>query len=158
MKKVLDLIEKVVNLLVKLISVVLVFLSVMQVFTRYVINYSFSFTTEVSIYLFIWLVMLGAGVIMREKGHPAVLLFYNAVPEKGKKSLFILQTLVSALFLGVLFYQGLMMTFKMMGHKSAAAQIPMSLVYLSIPVGSFIMLLYLFENVFKKEETEVEIH
>lgn len=149
MERFFDLIENVISFLVKFLSVVILVLSVFQVISRYVINYSFSFTTEVSIYLFIWIVMLGSGILVREKGHPAVTLLVDKLPAKLKPTAQFIQFAFCILFLSVLFYQGLLMALNMMNHLSPAAQIPMGLVYLALPVGTLIMLIYIFEGVIK---------
>ncbi|WP_110686733.1 TRAP transporter small permease [Salinicola aestuarinus] len=67
-----------------------VFCVTANVFGRYVLNYSYTWAEELSRVLFIWLVLLGAGVGSLDREHVAVTFFRDKAPAGLQKVLSLL--------------------------------------------------------------------
>ncbi len=110
-------------------------------FLRYVFNFSLTWGEEVARIVFTWMVFLGAGLLAREGGHISLDAFFNMLPEGWKRPGLIAINCVCFLFSFFLFALG----FRVAGalfqfdQHSPAAQVPMWLVYSSIPIGGLVM-------------------
>jgi TRAP-type transport system small permease protein len=114
-----------------------------QVVTRYLFNFTPDWSEELSRYLFVWVVFLGSALIMGESGHLAV----EFLPLKFKGRPFgafldIVINISSYIFIGILFWQGLRMTRVMTFQMSPGMDIPMSYIYVVIPISCVLMLLF----------------
>ncbi len=118
-----------------------------QVVTRYLFNYTPEWSEELARFLFVWVVFLGSALIMGESGHLAV----QFLPDKFKGTVFgtILDVVINVcgyVFIGLLLTQGWKMTSIMTFQRAPGLDIPMSWVYVIIPVSCVLMLLYLFRE------------
>lgn len=108
-----------------------------QVISRYVFGNAFTWTEELSRYMFIWLIYLAIGIGFRENRHISIDVVVDALPEKMRKIVkqvnYIFLFALSCFFV----WEGyvLVVQMQMFGQVSANMQIPMWLVYLSLPVG-----------------------
>lgn len=64
--------------------VVLVLVVMWQVFTRQVLHSPSGWTTTVSQYVFIWLVLFSVAMVFGERGHVAVDFFVRLLPRRGR--------------------------------------------------------------------------
>ncbi|HCU69529.1 MAG TPA: TRAP transporter small permease [Desulfomicrobium sp.] len=118
-----------------------------QVVTRYLFNYTPEWSEELARFLFVWVVFLGSALIMGESGHLAV----QFLPDKFKGTVFgtVLDIIINVcgyVFIGLLLTQGWKMTSIMTFQRAPGLDIPMSWVYVIIPVSCVLMLLYLFRE------------
>ncbi|KAF5048570.1 Sialic acid TRAP transporter small permease protein SiaQ [anaerobic digester metagenome] len=118
-----------------------------QVVTRYLFNYTPEWSEELARFLFVWVVFLGSALIMGESGHLAV----QFLPDKFKGTVFgtVLDVVINVcgyVFIGLLLTQGWKMTSIMTFQRAPGLDIPMSWVYVIIPVSCVLMLLYLFRE------------
>jgi TRAP-type C4-dicarboxylate transport system permease small subunit len=115
-----------------------------QVVTRYLFGYTPEWSEELARFLFVWVVFLGSALIMGESGHLAV----QFLPDKFKGTAFgtildIIINLCGYVFIILLLTQGWKMTSIMTFQRAPGLDIPMSWVYVIIPVSCVLMLLYL---------------
>lgn len=118
----------------------LVLMGVLQILFRFVLNFSLSWTEELSRYLFVLMVYTGASLAIKRKRHVRVELVDIYVKGKIKKYIFILNDLVMIWLLILVGYAGLKIsitTFEM-EQLSPALGLPMYLVYGIIPLTFFI--------------------
>jgi TRAP-type C4-dicarboxylate transport system permease small subunit len=116
--------------------VVLVFGNVVL---RYGFNSGIAVSEEVSRYLFVWLIFLGAVVAMREHAHLGIDSLVRALPRKGKLLCVVVSDLLM-LFAVVLLFQGSWAQTKInMATKSAVAEIPLALLYMAGLVSSVLI-------------------
>jgi TRAP-type C4-dicarboxylate transport system permease small subunit len=118
-----------------------------QVVTRYLFGYTPEWSEELARFLFVWVVFLGSALIMGESGHLAV----QFLPDKFKGTALgtVLDIVINAcgyVFIGLLLTQGWKMTSIMTFQRAPGLDIPMSWVYVIIPVSCVLMLLYLFRE------------
>ena len=108
-----------------------------QVFGRYVFNYSISWTEETARYAQIWVVLMGAGIAMRRGLHVAVDALAAMLPLRWARALSILIALGALWFLGVVVYGSLpLIELGWLFETSPVLQLPMWVIYLSLPLGA----------------------
>jgi len=121
----------------------MLFLTFANVIGRYVFSHSIIFSEEVSRILFVWVVFLGAAIIIKDNGHVSVDLLSSKL--KGKASGKVLDIIIGIagfLFIGIVFAGGLVLAGTMNMYSSATLGIPMGYVYWAIPIGSGIMFIH----------------
>jgi TRAP-type C4-dicarboxylate transport system permease small subunit len=74
------------ELLGSVVLAVMATVTFVNVVTRYVIIYPLAFTEEVTVSLFVWLVLLGASMGFRNNAHLAMTFFYDLLPLPLKKA------------------------------------------------------------------------
>ncbi len=118
-----------------------------QVVTRYIFNYTPEWSEELARFLFVWVVFLGSALIMGESGHLAVEFLPTYFKDRPfGKVLRIITNLSGYVLIILLLVQGFKMTKTMTFQISPGLGLPMSYVYSVIPLGSILMLLYLFKE------------
>lgn len=110
-----------------------------QVIARYVFESSFSWSEEVSRYMFIWLIYLGISYAVKTDSHIRVdmLLTRDWLSETKKKILCIFADIVFLLFSLCVAHVGFKVAHLIArrGQITAATEIPMWVIYLAVPVG-----------------------
>ncbi len=115
----------------------LLFLTFANVVGRYVFSRSIFFADEMARFIFVWIVFLGIAKIVKDKRQVAVTLLSDRLSDK--KSGFVLESFIALcglVFLIIVFLGGIKLSRTMMFYSSAALTIPMGIVYLAIPIGS----------------------
>ncbi len=102
-KKILDHFEEILGSIILLVMAVITFANVI---TRYFIFHALSFTEEVTINMFVWLVMLGTAIAFKQNSHLSMTFIYDRFPPKWRKGFFFFSTGLSLLFFGLLAYLG----------------------------------------------------
>lgn len=144
--------------------IVLLFLTFSNVVGRYLFSKSIFFADEVARFLFVWLVFLGIGTIVRQKRQVAVTLFSDKMTGVPKLVLESITALCGLVFLVILFIGGVQLSGTMNFYSSAALGIPMGFIYLAIPIGAGLTLVFhilnfvefLFEHFGKGTDGEAE--
>ena len=77
-----------------------------NVVVRYCTDLSFSVSEELTVNLFVWVVMLGASRAFREGSNFCMSVLFNAVPRSIKRIMYLIGMLGSILFFCVLCYYG----------------------------------------------------
>lgn len=75
-----------------------------NVLTRYFFRYSMAFTEEITLYLFVWAVMMGTSIAFREGSNMAVTFFYDKLNLHNRKILDLLASALGMFFFAVLMY------------------------------------------------------
>ena len=126
--------------------VVVVFL---QVVNRYVFNSPLSWTEELARFLFVWLTFLGAFWALVNKNHIGVNSLVTHFSFNVQK---VLSTIIVILIFGlstVISIVGIQTILETTNTYSPALNISLSLIYASIPVSTFMMLVYLLTVIIK---------
>ena len=108
-----------------------------QVFGRYLLNYSISWTEETARFAQIWVVLVGAGIAMRRGLHVAVEVLAAMLPLRLRRILSIVIVCGCLWLLGVVVYGSFaLIELGWMFETSPVLQIPMWIIYLSLPIGA----------------------
>ncbi len=112
---------------------------------RYLLNRPIGWSEEISIYLMIWAIFLGAAYTLKEDAHIGVDLLMKKIPEYMRPFFLLFHYGVGILFLSVLFYKGIEMvnlSFTL-DTRSMAIDFPLYISYLAVPFGSALLILQL---------------
>lgn len=125
------------------VTTLIVFL---QVIMRKIFNNSLTWSEELTRYIFIWQIWLGVSIAQRNKQHIKVELLSSIVKnEKVVAIVDIFATIVMIAFNIFLVINGAALVEQMItrGNLSGAMRLPMWIVYLALPVSSFVLSLRL---------------
>ena len=134
--------EKVLVGVVVVLFVGLVVSALAQVVSRYVFNAPFMWTEEAARYLGIWCTLLSAGLLMGRNLHLSIDFVVERLPAAPQMALRVLVYLVTIGFAAVITVYGFSLISKVTTALSPALRIRMSYIYLAVPVGSLLLLLY----------------
>ena len=144
--------RKFLDLLIYRICSVILILMVLdvtwQVTSRYILNNPASFTDEGARFLMVWLGVLGGALLFGRNGHLAVTFVTDKLNQASQKTLNIIIYSVIAIFaIFAMIYGGYNLCIRTMLQPSPAINIPMGYVYSIIPIGGFIILIYIVLNI-----------
>ncbi len=127
------------------VSVCVVFL---QVVMRYVFQNSLTWSEELARYIFLWQCWIGASYAVKKGSHIRVEILPNKFAGKKKVIFEVIITLIWFSFTIFLAYTGTWITTHVFnsGQLSPAMRIPMGYAYASVPVGCFLMIVHLIED------------
>ncbi len=130
------------ELLGSIVLSIMAVVTVANVFTRYVITWPLAFTEEITVSLFVWLVMLGASMGFRHNAHLAMTFFYDFLPLSLKKTCFYIGTGLSIVFFLLLTWFGAIQVMEelQLGVTTDALAIPACCYSVAIPVFSALII------------------
>jgi C4-dicarboxylate transporter DctQ subunit len=147
---ILDRLEEIIVIVLMALATVIIFVAVVH---RYMAGYSipylqdwllslnFSWAQELCIYMFVWMAKFGAAYGVRTGIHVGVDVLVNQLKEKTRFGFILFGMIAGALFTGCIgtmgarFVWGLAHT----DQVSPDLEMPMWIVYLAIPLGSYLM-------------------
>jgi TRAP-type C4-dicarboxylate transport system permease small subunit len=125
-----------------------------NVISRYVINFSFAATEEITINLFVWLTVVGSGIAFERGGQLGMVTLYNVLPRKLKKFAILLSAILSAiLFMLVDIYiiQAIYDEITLFWAISPALGIPVWIYYTGVPILS----VFVFRGIYKDASSKL---
>lgn len=144
--------EKLTGILLAILSII----TIVQVFARRVLGNSLSWTEESARFLFIWIIVLGASIGIKEGFHVSIVIVKEKLKGKAKNILYMGINISILIFSIVLVTSGIKLLNSVNGQLSPAIRLNMLWVYLSIPVsGTFIIIHVISEiikNIFQLKE------
>ena len=130
-----------------------------QIIFRYLLHQPIYWSEEFPRFILIWLTFLGSAIAMKNRSHLSISLLTNRLSVKKRISVQFFANLLSLLFISILVWGGIIITILTMPNRTAALQMPTGLVYLAVPVGGIIMIIYLLKNtieLFKKNNIKAK--
>jgi len=127
---------------------VIVVLLFLQVVTRYFNNSSFLWVGEAALWIFVWMVFLGAAVLFHKKEHMIVDIIEYFLPGKTKgkiqKLLARIIRIICWVFLVIIFYYSIIFTVSVANQYAVSFRL--SRVYLSAALPVSIVMMLIFES------------
>lgn len=127
------------------------------VFTNFGLNLSFPWTEELSRYLMIWAVFVGAAVAMRKDNMIQLEAFVNMLPALLGKIIKVISLVITAIFFGFLVVISYEQTVQGFEQTSPVMGIPMGLAFSSILFGSVLMVLNIVGLLIESQITKKDI-
>jgi len=130
-----------------------------QIIFRYILHQPIYWSEEFPRFILIWLTFLGSAIAMKNNSHLSVSLLTNRLDVQKRILIQFFANLLSLLFLLILVWGGIKISILTMPNRSAALQMPTGLVYLAVPVGGVLMIIYLLKNsieLFKKNNIKTK--
>jgi len=125
------------------IIVVLLFL---QVTSRYFNNTSFLWAGEAALWIFVWVVFLGAAVLFHKRQHMIVDIIEYFLPKKTKERILALLGKITRaicwVFLAVLFYYSILLTISVANQYAVSFRLSRLYVSAALPVSIVLMVVF----------------
>ncbi|GIP36059.1 TRAP transporter small permease [Paenibacillus sp. J2TS4] len=125
-----------------------------NVILRYAFNSGITWSEEVSRFLFIWLIFLGAILALKDNEHLGVDIFVKKLPLKGKKIVYTISNGLILITLGLIFDGSWKLTLLNIDQSAPATGMPYAYIYGIGPVMcvcmALIILLKLYRVIFGK--------
>ncbi len=147
--KILDVLDTIIKVVCTFIMAGIVVLLFYSVVMRYVFKTPVGWSMEVSRYSFLWMIMLCAVLVTREDSHISMSFMLRKMPPKIRM---IWQNLLRLMMLGfclVMVRYGLAIFPIVAEAKSPTLEISMGYMYVAIPLGGFLMAVYLLELIIR---------
>lgn len=140
MRAVLARFEDVVCIIALAIMTILTFTNVVA---RYVFSASFSFSEEITTYLFVLLSLIGSAVAARRKAHLGFTALIDLAPPSVRRMFSLISFGLATVFCSALFYYGIKMMLSQMqrGQITAGLQWPEWIFGSFVPIGAFFITL-----------------
>lgn len=115
---------------------VMVSVAFLNVVTRYVLKYSMAFTEELTLYLFVWVTLLGTSLAFKDGANMSVTIFYNRFGKKWRKALHLIAAACTIIFFAGLAYWGAVEVMEEieMSVTTEALEFPVWFFTISMPV------------------------
>ena len=128
--------------------VLMTLLTCWQVFTRYILGRPSSWSEELVSYLFAWMALFGASLVVGERGHMNIPLLVEKSTPNVRKGLSILAEMIAALFAGIiLMFGGIQITDLAMAQMTSALGVPVGLFYIVLPLSGILNIVYCILNI-----------
>ena len=148
MKQLRKLLNHTLNVLAGVSFLAMVALTCWQVLTRYVLQNPSSWSEELVSYLFAWMALFGASLVVGERGHMNIPIVVERMGEKGRKSFAIFAELVALAFSSViLVYGGIQITSLAMGQMTSSLGLPIGVFYIILPLSGVLNIVYTILNI-----------
>lgn len=143
------------ELLGALLLAVMACISFINVIVRYCTNFSFSSSEELTVNLFVWIVLLGTARAFREGSNFSMNLLYDAMPRSVRKILYVFSILCCITFFAALCWQG---TIEVMDEielnvVSESLAIPVWLYTIATPLFSVLIIVRILQKVWEDFRT-----
>lgn len=136
------------NVLAGVSFLAMVLLTCWQVFTRYVLQNPSSWSEEMVSYLFAWMSLFGASIVVGERGHMNIPILVERMGKRGRKFFAIFAEIVACVFAGViLVYGGSQITSLAMGQMTSSLGIPVGVFYVVLPLSGVLNIVYTILNI-----------
>lgn len=138
-----QILNRIEEILAAICLVIMTVLTFANVVARYVFSASFSFSEEITTYLFVLLSLLGTAIAAKRSEHLGLSIVTDAVGPQKEKLLRIIGYGVAVLFSGSIFYYGIFMVKnqRMLGQVTAGMQWPEWIFGSFVPIGAFFVVI-----------------
>lgn len=120
-----------------------------QALGRYALDFSITWSEELSRFLMIWVSMLGGAVAARRHLHVGFEGLTNALPRRLQTGVQLLGVALSLGIFATMAWYGFTLAAFNMRQLSAALQWPMGIPYAAVPVGALLLVLFLLEELLR---------
>lgn len=123
------------------VAVVHRYASGLPVIQNYILHWDFAWAQELCIYMFVWMAKFGAAYGVRTGIHVGVDVVINRLEPDARGRFIVIGLLAGALFTGTVGSLGTNFVWHMAQTEQTSADLewPMWIVYLAIPLGSYLM-------------------
>lgn len=134
--------NEVIKYMLAIIMMLITALTFYQVVMRYVFKMAPFWSEELVRFLFVWVSFIAVAIGIKEKIHIGIDALVNLFPQQLKKVFSILVYLLISIFGGLIAYFGWPVVGMTHGQPSPALGIPMSYVYISLPIMGLLIIFY----------------
>lgn len=148
MKQLRTVLDKILRVLCGVSFIAMVVLTCWQVFTRYVLGNPSSWSEELVAYLFGWMSLLGASLVVGERGHMNIPILIERLNPTMKKAFHIFSEIVALIFAAaILVYGGVQITSLAMGQMTSSLGVAVGVFYVVLPLSGVLNVIYAIINI-----------
>lgn len=119
-----------------------------NVISRYVLHSSWSFTSEILLIMFVWVIMLGSGIAYKRYEHLSLPVIVDSIPRKWQIIPILISGIVSCVLIVALVFSGYAMVGQQVEFDQATSVLglPEWIAGLAIPLGAIFVLFRMVES------------
>lgn len=138
--------------------IVMTALTFANVIARYIFSASFSFSEEITTYLFVLLSLLGTAIAAKRKAHLGLTILTDAVSPRIRKILNLISDVLAVGFAAAIFFYGIQMVMnqRMLGQVTAGMQWPEWIFGSFVPIGAFFVIVRFLQCLIEEWKTNPE--
>ncbi|MGN1317659.1 MAG: TRAP transporter small permease [Lachnospirales bacterium] len=145
-----DFLNKALEILCIILFIFITIIGTYQIVTRYVFNSPSTISEELLTYSFTWLALFAAALVFGKREHMRMGYFAGRMSDKTQKNLEIISEILIFLFSAiVLVYGGISITNLTSTQITASLGVPMSYIYVILPICGVIIMIYSIINIFE---------
>ena len=147
-KRILDGVERVFCYTMAILMFIMVCVVFYQVVLRYAFNSPNIWAEEMARYCMIYICLFASAVAVRRYKHIRIDFFVRLFPQKAQKFFDLFSYILMIGFLVSLFLYGVRISSQTLNQITGGLKIPIAYIYLSIPIGTFFMIVFVFEKLY----------
>lgn len=148
MEKVRNILNRVLDVLAGGSFLIMVALTCWQVFTRYILKNPSPWSEELVSYMFGWMSLLGASIVVGERGHMNIPILIDRMGRRARKALAVFAEAAACLFAGIiLVFGGMQITELAMGQMTSSLGVPVGIFYIVLPLSGAVNVVYTILNI-----------
>lgn len=148
MKRLRNILNQLLKLLAGVSFLAMVILTCWQVFTRYVLKNPSPWSEELVSYLFAWMALLGASLVVGERGHMNIPIVIERMSAPFQKFFAVFGELIACLFaLIILVFGGVQITTLAMGQMTSSLGVAIGIFYIVLPLSGVLNIIYTILNI-----------
>ena len=128
-----------------------------QVAARYIFNYSFSWSTEFPVFVFLWVSFIAAATAYRDESHLSVTFVYKRFPPKLRGILLYINLFLTLAFFIVTGYSELMIDLSLRESTFVVMKISKLYCYIGIPVACVLFIIFGIEKIYLEIKGESSV-
>ncbi len=140
--RIVDVVDWIAKAFVIFLVVAVTAIMLAQVFFRYVLNSSLQWSEELALFGLVWIVWIGAVVLMRNWEHINIPTFIDLVPKEYRFWFISLSKIATMVFIALLIWYGFDVFTQNFHGRSPSLEISSKWAKLSIPVGAAFMMVF----------------
>ncbi len=148
----LDFLEKIEKFILTATVLIMMFTMLYQIILRYCFSAGNAWSEELTRYLFIFNVMIACAMAVRHGSHLQIDVLVSGLKTKDKCILTLISTFLGICFMLFLLVYSVNLCVIASNNISPGLEIPMSIPYASMPIGTVLMILAALEVIFKQLE------
>jgi TRAP-type C4-dicarboxylate transport system permease small subunit len=110
---------------------------------RYVLNAPLTWTDELALFAFVWMVFIGAGICTRNRAHMGIEMLVRRLSEQTARRVEFIGNIVVMIILVILVYFGTQHAMYASHSRTTVLRIPWTYIFLSVPLGSTFMFIHM---------------
>jgi len=126
-------------------------ISIANVVVRYATDYSFAFTEEFSVFLLVFMTLIGTALAFATKGHIRISFFVDRLPPMGKLIASVISFLSTVAVFGLVLYYGAQFAFDQWEYEETSAGLgyPSWIYSVWLPILAAVILLRVLQRAYK---------
>ncbi len=148
MRQLRNVLDKILEVLSGVSFLAMVALTCWQVFTRYLLKDPSPWAEELVSYLFAWMALLGASLVVGERGHMNIPILVEKMGAGAQKFFSIFAELIACVFAAViLVFGGVQITSLAMGQMTSSLGVASGIFYVVLPLSGVLNVVYTILNI-----------